>query len=355
MPDKKSLWYLSTHEKRMDRKEYFKLIRRVRHFVAIMLAASLAAFLGIAVFSKGGILSVADTIAKSNMYLYACAFLLVFLGYVLSFFKWRYYLKTLGIRIPEWKNFAVYMSLYSMELTPGRIGRVITAYTIKRISKKKFASVLPIVSLDIFTDYLGFIVLSLIVGVLFYNYLPLIITVDVLLLLPFVFILNPWLFNALRNKLLRGRFSSVFELYGEEYFTSQSRLNNAKVYVISLLFSVPSALLGSMALYFAMDALGHQVDLLKSVLVYVVSILVGILTFIPGAIGSADVTMTAMASANLHVSTTVAAAATILTRIASLWFGVVVGSIFLFYTFRYWFAGRERRKQPPVKGRARTK
>ncbi|EQD30932.1 hypothetical protein B2A_13911, partial [mine drainage metagenome] len=46
-----------------------------------------------------------------------------------------------------------------MNLTPGRIGRVVSAYTIDRVSNTHFVEILPIVSMDIFTDFLGFVVL----------------------------------------------------------------------------------------------------------------------------------------------------------------------------------------------------
>ncbi len=352
MATKASFWELVQHQKKLDRKSYFRLIRTARTFIAIMLSISIAVFIGIAIFSSGGIGSVAVMVVSVNPLYVLAAMAAVFGGYLVSFFKWRYYLKMLKVDVPITTNFSAYMSLYSMEMTPGRVGRVVAAYTLKRASKKKLMGVLPIVSVDIFTDYLGFIALSLVMGLLFINYLPIILLVDVLLLFPFLFILSPWLFNAIKRHVLRGRFSELLATYGEEYFAAQTKLNNHKVYLVSILFSLPSAFLNSVSLYLVLLGLGIKATLLPALLVFVVSTVVGILSLVPGTIGTTDVAMLALLISTFGISTAAAAAATILTRITTIWFGVLLGTAFLFYTFRFWEGRRSGRK---VKSRRATK
>ncbi len=336
-----------SHQKRLDSKSYFKVVRTARLFIVVMLVASIAVFVGIAVFSSGGIGGVISTIASVNPVYFLAAIGVVFGGYMTNFLKWRYYLKVLDIHMPLPQNFAIYMSLYSMELTPGRLGRVVSAYTIKRVSRKKFMAVLPIVSVDIFTDYLGFMLLSLVMGALFPAYLPVIILVDALLVLPFLFILSPWLFNSIKTKLLRGKLSEIFALYGEEYFAAQTKLHHHRVYLASVFFSVPAALLNSLSLYLILIGFGLHVSILSALLVFVVATVVGILSFIPGTIGSSDITMLALLVSTFGVSSAIAAAATILTRIVTVWFAVMVGTAFLFYTFRFWENRRMGRKVKP--------
>ena len=335
MKKNKSFLYSIMHQEKVNKKEYLKLTRSIMIFVATILIISFIVFIGISFFSKGGILQVINYIYNSNLYIYSLAFLFEFLSIFIRFFKWKYFLRILGIKISKIKNFIIYLSLYSMNLTPGKIGRVASAYTLNRVSKIRFVSILPVVSMDIFTDFLGLIIISIIIGFFFINYLPLIIGIDILLLLPFIFILNPWLFRILKN-LLKGRFADVFTLYGDEYFASQSKLNNTKTYTVSIFFTIPSAIFTSLSLYFSLLALHVNADILNSMFVYLISILIGILSFIPGTIGSADIAMTTFISGTFSVSSTIAAAATIMTRIATLWFGVIIGSIFLFYAFKYW-------------------
>jgi uncharacterized protein (TIRG00374 family) len=338
---KETLWQLIVKQKNPSREAYFKLVHRVIGFVVILLVASLIVFVGIAIFSKGGLLGVMGVIEHANVLIYLLAFVFQFLSFFVRFFKWRYYLRILKIKVSEVKNFVIYLSLYAMNLTPGRIGRVVSAYTVDRVSNTHFVEILPIVSVDIFTDFLGFVVLSLIFGMLFITYLPFILIVDFVILLPFIFILNPWLFDILKKRILRGKLSEVFALYGDEYFASQSKLNTPKVYLLSLLFTVPAYFLTSLSLYLSLHALGINVPVLKSVLVYIVSVLIGIVSFIPGTIGSADVAMVALISSTFGISSSISAAATIMTRLATLWFGVALGSGFLFFSFRYWFSSKK--------------
>ncbi|MGC8537775.1 MAG: lysylphosphatidylglycerol synthase transmembrane domain-containing protein [Candidatus Micrarchaeia archaeon] len=340
---KETLWQLIVKQKNPSREAYFKLVHRVIGFVVILLVASLIVFIGIAIFSKGGLLEVMGTIEHANVLIYLLAFVFQFLSFFVRFFKWRYYLRILKIKISDVKNFVIYLSLYAMNLTPGRIGRVVSAYTVDRVSNTHFVEILPIVSVDIFTDFLGFVVLSLIFGVLSIAYLPFILIVDFVILLPFVFVLSPWLFEVLKRKVLKGKLSEVFALYGDEYFASQSKLNTPRVYLLSLLFTVPAYFLTSLSLYLSLRSLGVDVPLLKSVLVYIVSVLIGIVSFIPGTIGSADVAMVALISSTFGISSSISAAATIMTRLATLWFGVVLGSGFLFFSFRYWFSSKKLR------------
>lgn len=341
---KETLWQLIVKQKNPTRETYFRLVHRVIGFVTILLVASFIVFIAIATFSKGGLLGVIGIIGRANLPIYLLAFAFQFLSFFIRFFKWRYYLNLLKIHISQVKNFVVYLSLYAMNLTPGRIGRVVSAYTVDRVSNTHFIEILPIVSVDIFTDFLGFVVLSLIFGALFYTYLPLIIAIDFVILLPFIFILNPWLFEVLKRRVFRGKFAEVFALYGEEYFASQSKLNKPKVYLLSLLFTVPAYFLSSLSLYLSLVALGINVPVLKGVLVYIISTLIGIVSFIPGTIGSADVAMVALISSTFGISSSISAAATIMARIVTLWFGVALGSAFLLFSFRYWLSSKKMGK-----------
>ncbi len=320
----------------MSGDEYFRLIRNAQRFIILFLALSLAVFIGLAFFTKGGILDVIGIMSSAIIPIYLLAFAFEFLSYVLRFFKWRYFLRVLKLKIPPVKNFIVYMSLYSMDLTPGEIGRSIAAYTLTRISSTKLACLLPIISMDIFTDSLGLVALSIFIGIMFPGYAIIIITADVILTLPYLLIISPWLFNILKAKILKGRLSKVFETYGEEYFISQSKFNNVKMYATSMLFTVPATIANSLSIYFVLLSLHINAAVLKSIAVFTISTLIGIASFIPGTIGSSDVAMSALTSSTFHLNLSTSAAVTIMTRVVLVWFDVLLGTAFLLYSFRYW-------------------
>ncbi|MCL4379511.1 MAG: flippase-like domain-containing protein [Candidatus Marsarchaeota archaeon] len=336
MAKKKSLWYSITHQSHLDREGYIKLVRRVELFVVGGLVASIVIFLALALV--GGIGMVVNVILGARPYIYALAFVAVFSGYCIRFVKWEYFLRVLGLKVGLKKSFSVYLSLYSMNITPGKIGRVVAAYTLSRITKIRLASIVPIVTVDIFTDFLGVAIVALLAALYFHRFVVYILLIDIVLLLPFAFILNRWLYNLLKRLFRRSNFIKNFTLYGEEYFRSQSRLNSPKVYLLSISVTVPAAILNAMALFFTLMAVGVVPSFSGSVFVQTSSLMFGMISGAPGNLGVTDASLAALLSSVFSLSVTTSTAATILTRLAELWFGVVLGSAFLFYTLRYWTA-----------------
>ena len=339
---KVSIWYTITHAKNISERGYKKLVNRVMGFVAVSLIFSIVVFGVIAWF--GGAAKVANIIETADLLVFALALLSVFLGYLLRFIKWSYYLRKLEIHVPKKKSFMVYMSLYSMNITPGKIGRVLAAYTLNRLSNVKFTNIIPIVTLDIFTDFLGVAIVALAAALYFNKLVIYVIIVDIVLILPFAFLLNDWFFNIMRNIMKKSKFLEMFSLYGDEYFASQSKLNNYKVYGVSLALSIPAAVLNCFALVFSIIALGGALHIPGSVFIFSTSQILGMVSTLPGNIGVTDGALVALISSTFGLSTAYSSAATIMTRIASLWFGVIIGMIFLFYTFRYWKKKKVKRK-----------
>jgi uncharacterized protein (TIRG00374 family) len=339
---KRNFWFTITHTKSMTAEEYKSAINKVIGTVGIVFLVSLLVFIALGFI--GGIQQVVEAILSSNLYLYALAFLSVFIGYLISFGKWTYFMRKLGIKVSLKKNLAVYLSLYSMDLTPGKIGRVVTAYTLSRITKIKVFQVLPIVAMDTVTDFLGMAVVALAAAVYFNQFLLIVVVADFISIMPAFFVLNDWFFKLLKKLMKKSEYLEMITIYGEEYFASQSKLNSPRTYLVSMMFTIPSAILYSLSLYFVILAVTQTsfvlvapvVPLGHTVLIYYTAQVIGSVTSLPGNIGVTDGALVAMLGSVLHFNAYDSSAITIMTRIASLWFGVLIGGVFLFYTLRYW-------------------
>ncbi len=334
MPGKKSFWYSITHQTKLDRKSYLEIVRKISIFVGIGFGASLLVFFAIAWF--GGFNTVFGEISKIKLDIYVFAFVAVLASLLLRFIKWNYYMKVLKLKVPFRKSMAVYLSMYSMSITPGNIGRVVAAYTLNRLTKIKFAKIIPIVTMDIFTDFLGFGILALLAALYFHKYVAYILALDILLLLPFLFILNSWMYRVIKNALKKNRFVKNFTPYGEEYFLSQNKLNTPKTYLISVLVTLPAAFFNSLTLYFSLLALGILAPISGTVFIYSSSTIFGMATAIPGSIGVTDGSIVALLGGVLRLPPSISSAVTILGRTADLWFSVVLGIVFFFITLKYW-------------------
>lgn len=326
----------------MNRQKYFSLIHGIRTFLIAVIIIGFIVFLAIGLF--GGINQVYNTIISAKWYIYIFAFVFMLCSFSIRFIKWDYYLKRLGIHVPKSKNFQVYLSLYSMDLTPGRVGRIVSAYSLNRITKKKLASLIPVVTMDIFTDFLGYGIVALAAAIYFKTDVLYIAGVDLFLLLPFIFLINNRVYNLIKG-LFKNNFLKQFTLYGDEYFASQSSLNRPKVYLVSLLVSVPAAILEACAFFATSLSIGLEPHLGKTIFVYVVTELVGMASALPGAIGVQDGLLVAFSNTVLGYDKAISSAVTIMTRLATLWFGVAIGSIFLIYTFKYWDEKKKKDKK----------
>ena len=340
---KTSLWFQIAHPQEIDRAEYVNLIKRVRRFVIFFLFIGLLVFLAAVWF--GGANQVLGVLLSANPLIYLLAFVSVFVGLMMSFGKWVYYLRVLGLKVPFKKNLAVYLSLYSMDITPGRVGRLVAAYTLNRITDIEFMNIAPMITIDIFTDFLGMAILALIAALYFqYNVLAIVI-VDAALLIPFGFVLNRWLFDLFKKYLAKNRYVKSFSPYGEQYFLAQSKLNNAKVYAVSLIFTVPAALMMALALWLTFASVGVHPSMSGTVLVFSSSQVYGMVSAVPGNIGVTDISLVAFTESVLGANKSVSVAVTIMARIATLWFGVLVGGVFLLHTLGYWSKGKNVKKR----------
>jgi uncharacterized protein (TIRG00374 family) len=331
---KKSFWYSITHTKTLSEHEYKSMVRKVSLFVGAGFLGSFIVFLALAYL--GGINKVIGIILGSNLLLYSLAFVSEMAGYTIRYAKWSYFLKRLKVKVPGKKNFLVYLSLYAMNITPGKIGRVVAAFTLNRITKIRVMNIVPIVTMDIFTDFLGIAILALIASIYFDKYVIFVIIADIVMLLPFIFLLNDWLFNLLKKMLKSSRYLQMFSLYGEEYFASQSKLNKLDVYAVSMVFTLPAAFFSSLTLFFALLAVGVIPPISVTVFSYTIAQITGMVSTVPGTVGVTDATLAALLNGVAGMNGAMASAVTIMSRMASLWFGVIIGGICLFYTLRYW-------------------
>jgi uncharacterized protein (TIRG00374 family) len=331
--------------------DYEKRVRTVRHAIMLLLGISFIIFIAIAAFAvvKSGVGNFIRAFHSIEPLYYIAATLVLFLGYMIRFPKWEMYMKRLGIKINRRKNLAIYLSMYSMDITPGRWGRSIVAYTINKLTGAKFSATFPAIVVDIFTDFLGFVVMLTIATVLVKGYYVITAILIVLLLIPFVFFYSSTLFNIVQGKLRRVKRLKGFFRAARLYFKNHKRMG-VDVYAYSMVFTIPAMFTNGLALYLVILSFGVHIGLmyLPAVLfIFYFTLLLGMVTGVPGALGVTDVAMATSltlffqslpASYDITSATALglASVVTIFYRIISIWFVQGFGSAALTYTFKYW-------------------
>ena len=104
-------------------------------------------------------------------------------------------------------------------------------------------------------------------------------------------------------------------------------------------FSLPMLLYGialgliawgaeGIAFFYIMHVLGSDISLQTALFIYSFSMLVGALSFLPGGLGGTEASMVALLMLN-GIGQPEAVAATVLIRLATLWFAVALGIVAL--------------------------
>ena len=323
--------------------DYIKRLSRARGIINLVMLFSVIVFGLILVFAilNDGISNMVKAFESVNLLYYGAAFLVLFSGYLIRFPKWELYIRRLKIRMDRRKNFVIYLSMYSMDITPGRWGRAIVSYTINRLKRVRFSRTFPAVVADIFTDFLGFLIVCLVAAFFIDKYVLVSLIIGFLLLLPFVFMYTKGPFEYFKRKLSRiERMRSFFEV-GELYFHDKKRLGK-DVYLYSLIFTVPAVLLNSAALYLVIYSFGIHIGIVlfpTVVFIYTSSLLLGMITGIPATLGVTDAALVGYLTlflAPLGITFALASAITILFRIISVWFVEGFGIVALIQSKKYW-------------------
>src|SRR5271163_1849767 len=126
---------LTDIDKIKSRAEYRGAVDSARSAVFFILFLSFLVFVAIAIYAvwNEGLSNFVSALVSVNPKYFLAALAVIFISYAMRFPKWSLYLSKLGVHIPIGRNFVIYMSMYSMDITPGRWGRAIVSYTINKL------------------------------------------------------------------------------------------------------------------------------------------------------------------------------------------------------------------------------
>jgi len=299
--------------------------------LVVSIIAGVAAFIGLAVY--GDIGSVTHSFAEFRWAYIPLILGLTFLNYLLRFYKWHYYLKTLGIKLRGRDSLSIFLSGLAMSVTPGKLGEVFKSYLLKRLNGTEMSRSVPVVVAERITDVLGLLILAAISFSAFQYGTALLVVVLALSVALVVIIkwrrVSLWLLQHTRSVPLLNRLSDSLSVAYESAHT----LFGFKNLVVATVLSVVSWGFECLAMYFVLKGLGVDASVLLGTFVFSFSSLAGAVSLLPGGLLVAEGSSTGLLIL-AGFSKALAAGATIIIRICTLWFGVMVGLINLPIVFR---------------------
>lgn len=251
------------------------------------------------------------------------------LNYGLRFLRWQGYLGVFGLPLSHAKSLAIYIGGFAFTTTPVKIGETVRSVYLKQQGlsyQRSFAAFFS----ERFTDVAAVVLLSLLALSTFPQLQGPVIAA--LLIIPMALVLihkaTP---RTYLSDYLAGRQPGRWMLAGQEILGvmgAASLLLRSRYFCSALAIALLAWAAEGLALQIIVASLGGTISLPLAVGIYSVSILAGAISFIPGGLGSTEAAMVLLLTL-AGVETSIAISTAIVCRLATLWFAVALGAVFL--------------------------
>lgn len=277
----------------------------------------------------GGWNSVVSATAQVGFAGIIVALLLSLVSFGLRFIRWQLFLKVLGHSIPWLPSLKIYIAGFSLTITPGKSGEALRSIFLKEHNisfRKSFGAFFS----ERLSDLIAVIVLAASGLWMHPEGQPILIVVaGIVIFLLYAIQNESWLKAVERGvrKTLPERFSNLIEFSLEMLIAFRSCFT-PPILISGMILGVLAWGIQGVALYYILQKLNFNIDLVTSLFIYGFSLLVGAITLLPGGLGGTEVTMLKLLTLQ-NVPASEAVAATLIIRLATLWFSVLLGLLAL--------------------------
>lgn len=263
---------------------------------------------------------------------FALALALATGNYVLRYLRWQYYLRRVGVDVPHRESALVFLSGFVMSVTPGKLGEVFKSLLLYESRGTSIARSAPVVFAERLTDLIALVLLTALGCLSFEQGVPLAVAAG--LVVGLVLLASAWrpfgeLLLSLAARLpLVGRIAPRLR---EAYESLHTMTRPAPLLFATGLATVSWGL-ECVALFVLLRALpGGGLGWEASFFAYSASTIAGALAMMPGGLGVTEAGMTGAIEAlsGGAIDSAAATAATMLCRLATLWWAVLVGAVAL--------------------------
>lgn len=260
---------------------------------------------------------------------FAAALGLASMNYVIRWLKWEFYLARLGITgVPKTESVVIFLSAFVMSITPGKAGEVFKSALLASARDVPIARSAPIVVAERLTDLLALILLVAIGGLWFPDGAVYALAAAALVGGVMLFVLSERLAHGVIELASRTGPGARLAPRLRDAYASLRVVASPSALVIPTALSVVAWGCECLALWMILRGLGASAGLAVASFSYATATVAGAVAMLPGGVGGFEPVMLALLpklSAGA-VAGEVARAATILVRLATLWFAVLVGA-----------------------------
>lgn len=279
----------------------------------------------------GDIRQVSQQVFSFRWALYPLVLGLTLFNYTLRFFKWHYYLGQIGVRdFPMTQSARLFVAGFPLAVTPGKVGEALKGVWLNQQCGAPIAAGIAVVVAERISDGLAVLALSTLGVIAYPRFWPAFASALALLLAMVVISqirpLALWLLDLGERLPIVKRFVPPLR----EFYEGSYLLFKPKSTLIAVSLGTVSWLGEGIGFYLILLGLGIPSgweSLSIAVFVLSFSTVIGAISTLPGGLGAAEASIAGMLILLLGMSSDGAAAATLLIRFATLWFGVSLGLV----------------------------
>lgn len=247
-------------------------------------------------------------------------------NYLFRFIRWQIYLAKFDYTISFFLSLAYYIAGFSLTTTPGKAGETIRSLYLHQ-HKVWFSISLACFFTERFLDVVVVACLALLSLLQFVEYQPAIVSSIIILLLLVVLFAYGNTHHIIEKLLpfIKVKFFHELLNHLSVFLTNTRQLFLFKVLTTGLLLGVIAWFLQGMAFVYLLQHFNVELSLWVALGIYAASLLAGAISFIPGGVGTTEAAMAFLLIA-VGTDKQIALIIPVITRIASLWFAVTLGT-----------------------------
>jgi glycosyltransferase 2 family protein len=261
---------------------------------------------------------------------FAAALGLSLANYVIRFGRWQLYLRYQQVDVPVKSSALVFGAGLSLAITPAKLGELVKSYLLREMHGIPAARTAPVVVAERVTDLVALVVIA-VIGVGLYGVEPTLVAVAAgLIALGLLLLAWERPARALIDLVTRPRPTRRLRDPLHEVYAGLASLCRPKLLAIATGIAIPSWACECIGFALIVNAFpGAHIELPLAMAIYAASTIAGALSFLPGGLGVTEGGMTILLVQSSQLDQATALDATLLTRLATLWFGVLLGIVLL--------------------------
>jgi uncharacterized membrane protein YbhN (UPF0104 family) len=287
--------------------------------------------LGFAIYVAIAFLADVDDLAVAggqfNWWIFPVVLALAFGNYLVRFLRWHRYLRRVAVSVTLAESATVFFAGLAMSVTPGKFGELLKAQYIKNINGTNRRLTAPVIVAERLTDLIGVLFLASF-GVFSLNYGTVVFFAVFGVIAAAVVVIS-----SRPLALIAIRLMAPLPVIGkrahklEEAYDSMSSLMHPASLLPATLLAIAAWGCEATGFWLVINAFpGQAVGYETAFFIYAFAILVGAVSMLPGGLGATEGTMAGLLLF-VQVPGARAVAATLITRLATLWFAVLIGLI----------------------------